>query len=97
MAARGAPTTPNIRTARRWKTANARHVTITDFLEGCRGKEIVVVFGDAQTTLKFSGGSKLRGHGGQDWRPAPGDHLRALKGDDGYWYCECSSNSPKNQ
>ena len=88
--------TPNIRLSRRWKTANAQPTAITDFPGGCRGKEILVVFGDAQTTLKFSGPSRLRGHGGADWRPAAGDHLRALKGDDGYWYCECFSNVPKD-
>ena len=89
--------TPNIRMARRWKTANKQPVTITDFLGGCKGKEILVVFGDEQTTLKFSGDSKLRGHGGQDWRPSPGDHLRAVKGDDGYWYCECFETHFKKQ
>ncbi|MHB9073708.1 MAG: right-handed parallel beta-helix repeat-containing protein [Desulfobaccales bacterium] len=91
----GQNSTPDIRMAKRWKTANTKPLTITDFLGGCRGKEILMVFGDAQTTLKFSGPSKLNGHGGVDWRPAVGDHLRAMKGDDGYWYCECYDNHSK--
>jgi hypothetical protein len=85
--------TPNIRMARRWKTASGKPTTITDFLGGCRGKEILVVFGNSHSTLKFSGESNLKGHGGVDWRPAVGDHLRAIKGDDGLWYCECYSSS----
>jgi hypothetical protein len=84
---------PNIRIARRWKTANTKPTMITDFAGGCRGKEIIVIFGDAQTTLKFSGQSRLKGHSGVDWRPAPGDHLRAVKGDDGLWYCESFPSS----
>lgn len=87
--------TPNICISKRWKTANTSPTTITDFAGGCRGKEIIVIFGDTQTTLKFSGASRLRGHGGKDWHPAPGDHLRAIKGDDGYWYCECFDNVSK--
>jgi hypothetical protein len=75
--------------AKRWKTANSKPTLITDFLGGCRGKEIMVIFQDAQTTLKFAGSSRLKGHGGVDWRPAVGDHMRAFKGDDGFWHCEC--------
>jgi parallel beta-helix repeat protein len=89
--------TPNIQIARRWMTANTKPTTITDFAGGCRGKEILVIFGDTQTTLKFSGPSKLKGHGGVDWRPAAGDHLRAMKGDDGYWYCECFFDVTKDK
>jgi parallel beta-helix repeat protein len=86
--------TPDIRLAKRWKTTNPKPLTITDFVGGCRGKEILVIFGDSQTTLKFSVESRLKGNRGADWRPSPGDHLRAVKGDDGFWYCECfPSNS----
>jgi hypothetical protein len=85
--------TPAIREAKRWKTANTKAIIITNFVGGCPGKEIIVIFGDAQTTLKFSGPSKLKGHGGTDWRPVPGGHLRAVKGDDGFWYCETFSSS----
>jgi parallel beta-helix repeat protein len=84
--------TPNISISRRWQTANTSPTTITDFAGGCRGKEILVIFKDAQTTLKFSGSSRLQGHGGVDWRPVAGDHLRATKGADGFWYCECFSS-----
>lgn len=86
--------TPNIRISKRWKTANISPTVITDFLGGCRGKEILVIFKDSHTSLKFSGPSQLKGHSGVDWRPMPGDHLRAFKGDEGSWYCECFSNHP---
>jgi parallel beta-helix repeat protein len=87
--------TPNIRISKRWKTGNTKASTITDFLGGCRGKEIILVFGDSQTTLKFSEPSRLKGHGGVDWTPSPGDHLRAVKGDNGFWYCECFDSTSK--
>lgn len=85
--------TPDVQPGRNWKTANPKPTTVTDFSGGCQGKEILVIFGDAQTTLKFSGTSRLKGHGGVDWRPAAGDHLRASKGDDGFWYCECFASN----
>lgn len=85
--------TPDVTLGRNWKTANSKPTTVTDFTGGCKGKEIFVILGDAQTTLMFSGPSRLKGHGGVDWRPAVGDHLRAVKGDDGFWYCECFASN----
>jgi hypothetical protein len=87
---------PAIRTGKRWKTANTIQISIIDFLGGCKGKEIMVFFEDSHTTLKFSGNSNLKGHGGLDWTPSPGDHMRAIKVDNGYWYCECFASTSKN-
>jgi parallel beta-helix repeat protein len=37
----------------------------------------------------------LKGHGGTDWTGiTAGDHMRCVKGNDGYWYCECFDNTP---
>lgn len=85
--------TPDVQLGRNWKTANTSDTTITDFMGKYIGKEVNVIIGDGHTTLKFSGESRLKGHGGVDWRPGVGDHLRACKGDDGFWYCECFASN----
>lgn len=88
-----ATTSPRVGMAKRWKTNNQMPQKIIDFSQGCNGKEIIIVFGDSNTTIKFSGNAKLKGHGGVDWHPVAGDHLRAVKMG-GTWYCECFSNTP---
>jgi hypothetical protein len=83
--------TPDVSAARNFKTANTAATTITMFDGGTAGQEIVVVIGDALTTIDFTG-TNLKGNGGADWSPASGDHLRAtFDGTD--WYCECFDNT----
>jgi hypothetical protein len=87
---------PKVAIAKRWKTKCPTPRPIADFAQGCNGKEIIVVFGDANATVQFSGNTKLKGHGGVDWKPSAGDHLRAVKKGP-YWYCECVQGGPDKQ
>lgn len=89
--------TPSVWNGKYWKTNNSGAVTITDFKNGCTGKEIHIRFGDSATTLDFantSGASTLKGNKGVNVTVAAGDTLRAVKGDDGNWYCEYFDNTP---
>jgi parallel beta-helix repeat protein len=83
--------TPAVVLGKKWQTSNATRQILRDFAKGCQGKEILVIFGDSHTTLKFSGDTRLKGHGGVDWQPRAGDHLRAVKMGQN-WYCECFKN-----
>ncbi|MHB9073711.1 MAG: right-handed parallel beta-helix repeat-containing protein [Desulfobaccales bacterium] len=89
--------TPDIQTGMRFVTANTSNTLITDFANGCKGKEIHIRFGDGITTLDFSnssGVSKVKGNKGVNVTATAGDHLRAVKGDDSNWYCEYFDNTP---
>ncbi len=85
--------TPLVTISKKWKTGNTSGTSITNFEGGDNGKEILVFFNDVYTTIKFNGSKLLIGHGGMDWKPAVGDHMRAVKVNN-YWYCECFQNRP---
>jgi hypothetical protein len=84
---------PEVVVSNQWKTENVSHTEISDFMKASVGKEILIIFGDSNTVIKFSSGSALRGHGGTDWSPKKGDHMRCTK-QKTYWFCECFDNTP---
>lgn len=75
-----------------FRTANTGATTITDLDDGEEGQEVVVLFGDGNTTVDFTG-TNLNGNAGADWSPAQGDHMRCFTVDGTNWYCEISDNT----
>ena len=88
-----ASATPPVTISRNWKTANFSPVTLSDFTKAPIDKEIFILFGDNNTTVKFSGSSKLQGNGGMDWKPAKGDHLFCTKQSSGSWNCDVGNDT----
>ncbi len=80
-------TQPSVLAGKRFKTNNSHATTITKFEKGSIGKEIIVIIGDSHTTFAFVG-THLKGHGGVNWSPPAGAHLRAVF-DGTNWHCEC--------
>lgn len=68
--------TPSVLGGTLFVTANANATTITDFGDGVEGQEIVVLIGDAVTTIDFSTGTNITGNGGSDLTAAAGDTIR---------------------
>lgn len=67
-------------------TANTAPTTITTFDSGVVGQAIFVRFGDANTTLDFTG-TTLKGNAGVDVTPAVGDAVRCVY-DGTNWICD---------
>lgn len=83
--------TPIVTGKRRWKTANTTAKTITMFDGAYTDQEIVVIFGDSNTTIDFTG-TNLKGNAGVDWSPATDDHMTCVfDGTD--WFCSVSDNT----
>jgi len=80
-------TTPSVLCDKHFLTANLGATIITMFDNGYRGQQIKIIFGDAVTTLDFTG-TNLKGNAGVDWTPASGDWLEAVF-DGTNWYCSC--------
>lgn len=83
-------TTPNVdpvRHAGAWHfvTANTGATTITDLRGGREGMMVVIKFGDANTTVDFTG-TDLKGNGGADWSPGDGDFM-VCHHVEGEWLC----------
>ena len=83
--------TPSVSNGNIFKTANTATTTITTFDDGVAGQEIKVIFGDNKTNIDFTG-TNLRGNGGTDWSPVPGDHMTCIF-DGTSWYCDVSDNT----
>ncbi len=79
--------TPSVGGGRRFKTANTGATTITDLHEGKVGQDVVIIFGDANTTIDFTG-TNLDGNGGVNWSPGAGDFMRCVKNSDDTWKCQ---------
>lgn len=54
-------TTPDVSDGNNFKTANTSATTITDFINGTAGQEIIVIFTDANTMVSDAGNLKLSG------------------------------------
>lgn len=78
--------TPDVSaSAELFKTANTSATTITGFDNATEGQRIVVVVGDALTTLDFTG-TTLKGNGGRDYLANSGDIISAIY-DGTNWNC----------
>ncbi len=84
---------PSVVLGKTFKTNNSIPTVITNLAGGLPGKEVIIIFGDNHTTVKFSGSASLKGHGGKDWNPALDDHMRCVFSGKA-WFCECFSNRP---
>lgn len=84
-------TTPSIYSSNSFKTGNTAPTTITTFDNAVIGQQIAILFGDANTTIDFSG-TNLRGNGGVDWTANQYDILTGVY-DGTNWYCEVSNPS----
>lgn len=73
--------TPSIEDIDVLVTANANATTITTFDDATEGKLFVVIIGDANTTIDFTG-TNLHGNAGVDWTPDEGDFLIGVMVDD---------------
>jgi hypothetical protein len=82
---------PSVSNGNIFKTANTSTTTITTFDGGVAGQEIKVIFGDNKTNIDFTG-TNLKGNGGTDWSPLPGDHMTCIF-DGTNWYCDVSDNT----
>lgn len=82
-------TTPTVYSSNTFKTANTAPTTITMFDNGILGQRIVIVFGDSNTTIDFSG-TNILGNAGIDWTAAQNDVLTAIF-DGTNWYTEILS------
>ncbi len=86
-------TTPSIGRSQMWKTANMGATTITSFGDlTFIGQKFTVYFGDALTTIDFTG-TALKGNAGVDWSPAQGDHMVCTYIQSGVIVCECFDNT----
>lgn len=68
-----------------YKTRNHAATEITTFDNGYIGQKIMVIFGDAFTSVNFTGGN-LRGNDGVDFIPTTGDWMECVR-DETLWYC----------
>ena len=78
-------TLPSVQNSSILQTANAAPTTITNFLVGRVGQTIKVLFGDANTTVDFTG-TNLKGRA-TDWTPGVGDSMECTTPDGTTWYC----------
>lgn len=77
--------TPSVWKTKIYTTANTGATTITMFDNGYTGQKIIVLFGDGNTTMDFTG-TNLKGNAGVDWSPASGDWMECVfDGTD--WHC----------
>lgn len=77
--------TPDVSIGKLFKTTNTAETTITMFDGGTKYKTIRIIFGDALTTIDFTG-TNLKGNAGVNWTPASGDWMEATF-DGTNWYC----------
>ena len=82
--------TPSVAGGRYFVTANTS-ITITTFDDGMKGQEILIVFGDANTTIDFTG-TNLEGNAGVDFAAAVNDHMNCIF-DGTNWFCDVSDNT----
>lgn len=78
-------TTPSISEGDNYKTGNTSATTISDLDDGYDGQRVLVVFGDSDTTVDFTG-TNLKGNGGVDWGPNTDDAMLCTY-DGTTWFC----------
>lgn len=83
--------TPSVGGYNTYKTANTGGTTITMLDGNVQGKKVTIIFGDANTTIDFTG-TNLKGNSGVDWTPATNDHMECVY-DGTNWYCNVSDNT----
>lgn len=81
---------PDVSTGNQFVTANTSPTTYNNF-SGTDGQTIMVIFGDANSTVDFTGTS-LKGNAGVDWTPSSDDHMVCTRSG-GNWYCVISDNT----
>lgn len=84
-----------VQKGKRWNVNFAAPTNISDLKYGARGKEVWLFFKNSHTKVLFSTSTTLIGNGGVDFTANAGDAMRAIKGDDGKWYCSLISNPGK--
>jgi len=84
-------TTPDVSAGKIFKTSNTAATTITDLDNAATGQEVVILIGDGNTTIDFTG-TNLKGNSGVDWSPNNGDHMTCIY-DGTSWYCNISDNT----
>lgn len=84
--------TPSVFYGTLFGTANTNPTTITNLDDGLQGQQAWVLFLDDQTTVDFTAGSYMKGHGGVDWSPSNGDFMKCIKAGDN-WLCVCEEAS----
>jgi hypothetical protein len=84
--------TPSVCIGNFFKTANVNPTTITTLDGGYAGKKVVVLIGDAQTTVDFTG-TALKGNGGADWSPGSIYDWMECVYDGTYWHCAVHESS----
>ena len=67
-------------------TANAAPTAIVNLQVGSPGQTVVVMFGDANTTVDFTG-TNLHGNGGADWAAPIYSSMTCTTPDGTVWYC----------
>lgn len=85
LTATDADATPSVANAATLTTANTGATTITGLDDMTKGQEVLLIAGDANTTIDFSGTS-LKGNGGSDLTLANGDAVLFRKGSGGNIY-----------
>jgi len=77
--------TPSIANGNVFKTANGGATTITTFTDGISGEKYIILIGDANTIIDFTG-TNLEGNAGADWSPTTGDWMECFYDGTNY-YC----------
>jgi hypothetical protein len=70
-----------------YKTANTSETVISSFTNGIEGDKIVVIIGDANTIIDFTG-TTLKGNEGANWSPTTNDWMECVF-DGTNWFCSC--------
>jgi len=83
--------TPSVTGFNVWNTDNDNATTITMLDNGYVGQRVLVIIGDGNTTVDFTG-TNLKGNSGADWSPAEGDSMDCVF-DGTNWYCQVSDNT----
>jgi len=86
-------TYPAVVAAKRFNVQYGAPRNLDDLRQGCWGKEVWLFFKNSNTNVLFSTSTTLKGNGGVDFAAVSGDVMKAVKGDDGNWYCELISVS----
>jgi hypothetical protein len=84
-------TYPSVVTGKRFNVNYSSARNLTDLQQGANGKEVWLFFKNSNTSVLFSTSTTLKGNGGVDFAAQAGDVMKAVKGDDGNWYCEIIS------
>jgi hypothetical protein len=79
-------TSPDVTAINVCKTGNTNPTTITALDKGYVGQKVTVIFGDALTTVDFTG-TWLKGNAGVDKAFGLYDSMTCVRDDTGAWYC----------